>query len=188
MATKWTAAQTAAIETKNKTLLLSAAAGSGKTSTLTERIIRSITDKDSPADIENMLIVTFTRASATDLKSKIFNALSKALAADPTNKHLTKQLIKLGSAKISTIDSFYLNAVRSSFSSLGLSSAFRIADSAETDMLARGIMRDTVEYFFDTDMGFSSLSYFNRVFKKYKHYSPGEYRKIIRTREFDHGK
>ncbi len=157
MATKWTAAQTAAIETKNKTLLLSAAAGSGKTSTLTERIIRSITDKDSNSDISNMLIVTFTRASAMDLKSKIFNALSKALAEDPSNKRLTKQLIKLGSAKISTIDSFYLNAVKSNFSALGLSSAFRIADSSETDMLAKSVMSDTIEYFYDTEEDFSSL-------------------------------
>ena len=115
-----TNAQRAAVETKDKTLLLSAAAGSGKTSTLTKRIITSITSPVNPKDISKMLIVTFTRASANDLKEKIFSALSDALAADPTNKHLTGQLIKLGSAKISTIDSFYLNAVKQNFSALGL--------------------------------------------------------------------
>ncbi len=157
MPTKWTQAQQAAIEQKNKTLLLSAAAGSGKTSTLTERIIRSITDKQSPADISKMLIVTFTRASASDLKTKIFNALSSALASDPSNRHLTSQLIKLSSARISTIDSFYLSAVRENFSRLGLSSSFRIADESETLLMAKNTMIDTVNFFYDTDESFSAL-------------------------------
>lgn len=157
MATKWTAAQCAAIDTKNKTLLLSAAAGSGKTSTLTERIIRSITDKESPSDISDMLIVTFTRASATDLKTKIFTALTDALAKEPSNKHLTRQIIKLGSAHISTIDSFYLDAVKKNFASLGLSSSFRIADNAETDLLAKSVMSDVVDHFYDNVDNFPAL-------------------------------
>ena len=77
MEKKWTAAQLAAINKQNKTLLVSAAAGSGKTATLPERIIRSITDKDSPADISKMLIVTFTRASAGDLKNKILSCSNR---------------------------------------------------------------------------------------------------------------
>ncbi len=157
MATNWTPAQQEAINTKNKTLLLSAAAGSGKTSTLTERIIRSITDKDSPADIGNMLIVTFTRASAADLKTKIYNALTKALAEDPSNKHLTRQLIKLGSARISTIDAFYLAAVKENFATLGISSSFRIVDSTETDLLAKSVMGDVINSFYDNVEDFSSL-------------------------------
>ena len=157
MATTWTAAQSAAINTKNKTLLLSAAAGSGKTTTLTARIISAITDPDAPADISKMLIVTFTRASAADLKAKIFNAVSKALAENPQNKHLSKQLIKLVSAQISTIDSFYLNAVRQNFSALGISSSFRIADSSETNLLARSIIKDVIEDFHNDWENFSSL-------------------------------
>ena len=157
MATTWTAAQSAAINTKNKTLLLSAAAGSGKTTTLTARIISALTDPDSPADISKMLIVTYTRASAADLKSKIFNALSKALAENPQNKHLSKQLIKLVSAQISTIDSFYLNSVRQNFSALGISSSFRIADSSETKLLARDIIKDVIEDFHEKNDKFSSL-------------------------------
>ncbi len=157
MATKWTAAQEAAISQRNKTLLLSAAAGSGKTSTLTERIIRSITDEACPADISKMLIVTFTRASAADLKAKIFNAVSDALAQNPQNRHLASQLVKLGSAQISTIDSFYLNAVRQNFSALGLSSSFRIADESETVLMARSAMTDTVNKFYDTEEAFSFL-------------------------------
>lgn len=157
MATTWTAAQLAAINTKNKTLLLSAAAGSGKTTTLTQRIISTITDPDSPADISKMLIVTFTRASAADLKAKIFNAVSRELSQNPQNKHLSKQLIKLVSAQISTIDSFYLNAVRQNFSALDISSSFRIADSSETTLLARSIIKDVIEGFHEKDKHFSSL-------------------------------
>lgn len=157
MATQWTEAQKTAINTKNKTLLLSAAAGSGKTSTLTERIIRSITDPDSPADISKMLIVTFTRASATDLKTKIFNAVSNALAESPTDRHLTEQLIKLGSAKISTIDAFYLNAVKQNFSALGLSSSFRIADESETVLIARAAVSEIINKYYDTVEEFPAL-------------------------------
>ncbi len=152
-----TNAQIDAITTKNKTLLLSAAAGSGKTSTLTRRIINSITDKENPKDISKMLIVTFTRASANDLKTKIFNAISDALALDPTNKHLTGQLIKLGSAKISTIDAFYLSAVKQNFSSLSLSSSFRICDSSEANLIAKNVMTEVIDKFYDIDSDFSAL-------------------------------
>ncbi|MBO7310724.1 MAG: UvrD-helicase domain-containing protein [Clostridia bacterium] len=154
---KLTQAQLNAIETKNKTLLLSAAAGSGKTSTLTRRIINSITDKDAPKDISKMLIVTFTRASANDLKTKIFNAISDALASDPSNRHLTEQLIKLGSANISTIDSFYLNIVKQNFSELGLPSSFRICDNSEANLIAKNIMKEVIDLFYDTDSDFPSL-------------------------------
>ena len=157
MTTTWTPAQIAAINTKNKTLLLSAAAGSGKTTTLTQRIISAITDPNSPADISKMLIVTFTRASAADLKSKIFNAVSRELAQNPQNKHLSKQLIKLVCAQISTIDSFYLNAVRQNFSALDISSSFRIADNSETNLLARSIIKDVIESFHEKNENFSSL-------------------------------
>ncbi len=151
----WTPAQRTAIETRNKTLLLSAAAGSGKTTTLTERIIRSITEEG--ADISKMLIVTFTRASASDLKTKITSAINEALAKDPTNTHLSNQLIKLVSAKISTIDSFYLNSVKQNFASLGLSSSFRIADETETVLIAKDVAKDVVNYFYDNDADFPTL-------------------------------
>ena len=151
----WTTAQRTAIETRNKTLLLSAAAGSGKTTTLTERIIRSITEEG--ADISKMLIVTFTRASASDLKTKITSAINDALAKDPSNAHLSNQLIKLVSAKISTIDSFYLNSVKQNFASLGLSSSFRIADETETVLIAKEVVKEVVNYFYDNDDDFPTL-------------------------------
>ena len=151
MARIWTPAQRSAIESRGVDLLVSAAAGSGKTATLTERIIRALTDRDSPADISKMLIVTFTRASAADLRQKIFSALSDALAEDPADKHLAEQLVKLNNAKISTIDSFYLDLIRENFSTLGLPPNFRIADTAEIVLLSKELMNDTIEELYNKD-------------------------------------
>ena len=148
----FTKAQTAAIETKGKNLLVSAAAGSGKTATLTERIIRSLTDTENPSDISKMLVVTFTRAAAQDLRQKIFKALSLAIADDPKNKHLSSQLVKLENAKICTIDSFYYDLLRENSSSLGLPSNLRIADTAEAALLAKEIMDATISDFYNRDL------------------------------------
>ena len=154
MARNWTDAQRAAMDTRNKTLLVSAAAGSGKTATLTERIIRRITDKDSPADISKMLIVTFTRAAAAELRSRIFSALGDALAEDPTNNHLTSQLMKIGSARICTIDACYLDIIRANFSTLGISAGFRLADDSEYALIARRAMEESIEFMYESDPKF----------------------------------
>ncbi len=155
---KWTSAQTAAINTRGRTLLVSAAAGSGKTATLTERIIRSITDKDAPADVSKMLIVTFTRAAATELKERIFKALSDELAKNPADRHLNEQLIKLGSANICTIDSFYLNLIRQNFSALGISASGRVADTSELALLKSSAMDETIDILYDTDADFPAFA------------------------------
>ena len=157
MARNWTPAQTAAMNTRGKTLLVSAAAGSGKTATLTERIIRRITDKESPADIAQMLIVTFTRSAAAELRARIFAALSDALADDPTSKHLASQLMKIGSAKICTIDSFYLDVIRSNFSTLGLSAKFRLADESEYALMARRAMDESIDWMYATEKDFPTF-------------------------------
>ena len=157
MARNWTPAQTAAMNTRGKTLLVSAAAGSGKTATLTERIIRRITDKDSPADIAQMLIVTFTRSAAAELRARIFAALSDALADDPTSKHLASQLMKIGSAKICTIDSFYFDVIRSNFSTLGLSAKFRLADDSEYALMARKAMDESIDRMYATEKDFPTF-------------------------------
>lgn len=158
MSKTWTAAQLAAIRTKRKTILVSAAAGSGKTATLTERIIRSLTDPVAPADLSKMLIVTFTRSAADELKSRIFNALSEALAKDPANRHLTSQLIQVESAKICTIDAFYLELLRENFSVLGLSSSFRVADTAELEILKKSTMDETIDSFYEKDEEFPAFA------------------------------
>lgn len=157
MEREWTKHQLKAITEHNKTLLISAAAGSGKTATLTERIIRSLTDSDHPADISKMLIVTFTRAAAAELKTRIFSALSSALAKGPSNKHLTSQLMKIGSAKISTIDAFYLDVVKSNFSTLGLSANFRIIDEAEYDALAKKAMCESIDVIYSKSPDFPAF-------------------------------
>ena len=97
MARAWTKSQESAMNIDGKTLLVSAAAGSGKTSVLTERIIRGLIRKEDPISLSKLLVVTFTRAAAAELKSRIAKALSDALAEDPGNAHLSQQLLLLGS-------------------------------------------------------------------------------------------
>ena len=144
----WTTAQSAAMSTMGRTLLVSAAAGSGKTATLTERIIRRITDPNNPADLSRMLIVTFTRAAAAELRERISEALSKALAVNPGNRHLQRQYIGLGGAHISTIDAFCLEPVKTHFAEIGLPASFRIADDAELLPLSDRIMEELIEEFY----------------------------------------
>ncbi|MBQ8879343.1 MAG: UvrD-helicase domain-containing protein [Clostridia bacterium] len=137
---KWTPMQSAAINERRKTLLVSAAAGSGKTATLTERIIRSLTDTERPTNIESLLVVTFTTAAAAELKAKLTAALEKAVAKDPSNKHLSHQLYMLPSAKIRTIDSFCNDILRMGADRVGLSGGYRIADGAECELLAISVL------------------------------------------------
>ena len=148
MARNWTPAQSAAMSTLGRTLLISAAAGSGKTATLTERIIRRLTHPERPADLSRMLIVTFTRAAAAELKERISAALSEAIAKDPGNRHLQRQLIGLGGAHISTIDAFCREPVKASFAILGLPASTRIADEAELQPLCERIMGDLIDEYY----------------------------------------
>lgn len=148
MSREWTAAQKAAIETTGRTLLISAAAGAGKTATLTERIIRRLTDPEHPAELSRLLIVTFTRAAAAELKTRISEALTEAIARHPESSRLQRQLLNLGNAHICTIDSFCYDAVRSHFSETKLPASFRLADKAELDPLADKLMEQLIEEFF----------------------------------------
>ncbi len=166
MARTWTPEQEEAMRIRGKTLLVSAAAGSGKTSVLTERIIRSLLDKEQPADLSRMLIVTFTRAAAAELKGRIAEALGKALAENPENEHLSHQLFLLGSAQISTIDSFFQKAVKANFEKLDIPATFRIANESEILPLKRELLEALIEEFYKkytpTDSGDMPLS---RIYK-----------------------
>lgn len=153
----WTPDQTKAIETHGKTLLVSAAAGSGKTATLTERIIRSLTRETDPADLSRMLIVTFTRAAAADLKAKISRALADALAENPSSRHLASQITLLESARICTIDSFYYDILKNNFQKLSLPGNLRMIDEAELKILYRSVMEDVMEQFYQTDPAFEDF-------------------------------
>ena len=149
MGRSWTPSQEAAMSIGGKTLLVSAAAGSGKTSVLTERIIRNLTNTEHPADLSRMLIVTFTRAAAAELKGRIAKALTEAMARDPENAHLSRQLFLLGSAQISTIDAFFQKAVRANFEKLSLPASFRTADTSEILPIATEEMESLLEEYYD---------------------------------------
>ncbi len=137
---KWTENQQKAIDTRDRTLLVSAAAGSGKTATLTERIIRSLLDENDPVNIEQMLIVTYTRAAVGELTERIGKAIKSAMKADPSNARLERQLHMLPSARISTIDSFCADILRANAERVGISPSFRVPDQAEVRLLAEGIL------------------------------------------------
>ncbi len=158
MAREWTSAQLAAMNERDRTLLVSAAAGSGKTAVLTERIVRSLTDAEHPADISRMLVVTFTRAAAGELRQRIATALSSAIATNPANTHLSRQLMLLGGAAISTIDSFYADLVRRHFEEAGMPASFRMADENELLSLRRELMNAVVDRMYATTPDFSRIS------------------------------
>lgn len=145
----FTAAQQSAIDEQSKTLLVSAAAGSGKTTTLIERIIRSVTRKENPVMLDRLLVVTFTKATASELRLKISKAVSEAIANDGENETLAKQFALLQSAKISTIDSFCLDMVRQNYMTLGLPPSFRMADEGESTLLAHETMNELINECYD---------------------------------------
>ena len=132
--------QESAINTRDRTLLVSAAAGSGKTTTLTERIIRSLLDEENPESIQNMLIVTFTNASVFDLKEKISEALTEASLLHPENKRLEAELRALDLARIMTIDSFCAELVKTNAERLGITPLYRVSEGAETLILERSVI------------------------------------------------
>ncbi|MBQ8341549.1 MAG: helicase-exonuclease AddAB subunit AddA [Clostridia bacterium] len=141
---------------RGRTLLVSAAAGSGKTAVLTQRIIQILTEEGG--DISRFLIVTFTRAAAGELRTRISEALSAALAENPQNTHLSRQLMLLGGAHISTIDSFYLDLVRAHFQAADFPPAFRLADDAELEPLRREVMDETIDTMFEQEGDFACIS------------------------------
>ena len=155
--TPWTTAQENAIKDSGRTLLVSAAAGSGKTAVLTERIVRMIADEKS-GGITRMLIVTFTKAAAAEMKHRIEKKLAERLEKDLGNQHLARQLMLLGSASISTIDSFYYDIVRQNFEQAGLPASFRIVDTAELVALRTDLMNETVDEMYREEPLFAQLA------------------------------
>ena len=145
MAFQPTPAQLAAIRERGRTLLVCAAAGSGKTATLTERIIASITDPDDPVDVSELLVVTFTNAAAAELRERIADAVTAALERDPLNRHLARQQALLPTAAICTIDAFCSSFLRSHAGMLGLSTGFRIPEDSERHLLMQEIMENLLE-------------------------------------------
>ena len=145
----WTQNQQSAIDTRDRTLLVSAAAGSGKTATLTERIIRSLLDEENPVGIEDMLIVTYTRAAVGELKERIGKAVKKAIKEKPGDAGLERQLHMLPSAKICTIDAFCADILRANAERVGVSPGFRVPDAAEAQLLGENILDGLMSAIFE---------------------------------------
>ncbi len=150
MAVSWTTEQEQAINLSERNLLVSAAAGSGKTAVLVERIIRKITEGEHPIDIDRMLIVTFTNAAAAQMRERIGEAIEKKLDTDPENIHLRRQSTLIHHAKITTIDSFCLSVVRDYFNRLDLSPDFKVADPGELKLLRADVMDRLMEDMYES--------------------------------------
>jgi ATP-dependent helicase/nuclease subunit A len=146
---KWTDEQLEAISESGANLLVSAAAGAGKTAVLVERIIRKITDESNPVDIDRLLVVTFTNAAASEMRERIGNALSSALHRNPGSKRLQKQMMLLNRANITTIHSFCLSVIRNNFHIIDLDPGFRIADQTETSIMKLEALDELFEEEFD---------------------------------------
>ena len=149
--TKWTNEQLSAIKTRNCNLLVAAAAGSGKTAVLVERIIKIITDEENPVDIDKLLVVTFTNAAAAEMRERIANAISKALDENPDSKNLQNQLTLLNRANITTMHSFCLDVIRNNFHKIDLDPSFRIGDQTETILIKSDVIEELFEDRYDND-------------------------------------
>ena len=143
--TKWTPAQRAAIDDRGGALLVSAAAGSGKTAVLTERAVQLITDPEHPVDADRLLIVTFTNAAAAELRARIGQALLRRSQAEPANGALRRQRMLLQRAPICTIDAFCLDLLHKHFQALDIPPDFSPADPGSVEMLRSAALSDTLE-------------------------------------------
>lgn len=158
MGVNWTAEQQAAIANRGGTLLVSAAAGSGKTAVLVERVLRRVTDPDNPCDIDSFLIVTFTKAAASEMRGKIADALAARAAQNPRDARLRRQLMLVHRANITTVHAFCMRLLREHFHELGLPPEFRMADESEQDAMQADVLEDVLEaQYARDDAGFSAL-------------------------------
>lgn len=146
----WTNEQQAAIDSREQTLLLSAAAGSGKTAVLVERIIRRLLDKEYPIDITELLVVTFTKAAAAEMRDRIGTALMKALS-ETKDPRVERQLALLPSAQISTLHAFCQHVIRKYFYTIDLDPAFSIAGEEELNLLRRQVLEDVFLSYYEDD-------------------------------------
>lgn len=151
METKWTDEQLLAIETRGKNLLVAAAAGSGKTAVLVERIIKIITDDNNPVDIDKLLVVTFTNAAASEMRERIGDAISKKLEEMPDSKMLQRQLALLNKSNITTIHSFCLDIIKNNFHLIDLDPGFRIGDETECTIIKQDVLIELFEDKYDKE-------------------------------------
>ena len=141
----WTDDQWKAIMASGQDILVAAAAGSGKTAVLVERMIKKVLSKEAPINVDELLVVTFTNASAAEMRHRISEALEKAINEDPASNHLRKQLSLLNRASISTIHSFCLEVIRKYYYMIDVDPGFRIADETEGQLLRDEVLDELFE-------------------------------------------
>lgn len=149
MAINWTREQKAVIESRNRNLLVSAAAGSGKTAVLVERIIRMITEGNEPLKIDELLVMTFTKAAADEMRERVLKAVDEKLMENPDNPHLQMQAAMIPYAQITTIDSFCLGLIREHYNKLDIDPAFRVGDEGELILLKADVMKEMLEDYYE---------------------------------------
>lgn len=149
MAICWTEEQKAVIESRNRNLLVSAAAGSGKTAVLVERIIGMITEGEHPLRIDQLLVMTFTKAAADEMRERVLKAIDEKLMEEPDSAHLQMQAAMIPYAQITTIDSFCLGLIRDHYNKLDIDPAFRVGDEGEIILLKADVMKEMLESFYE---------------------------------------
>ena len=145
MGVTWTEDQKKVIELRNRNILVSAAAGSGKTAVLVERIMEMVCDETNPVDVDRLLVVTFTKAAAAEMKERVGAAIRKRLEAQPNNGYLQRQETLVSHAQITTIDSFCSYILRNHFGEIDLDPAFRVADEGELKLLKKDLLKELLE-------------------------------------------
>ena len=151
MSVKWTEEQQKVIDTHGVNVLVSAAAGSGKTAVLVARILEMVTSPVHPVDIDRLLVVTFTNAAAAEMRQRIRDALEVRAEQEADNEHLQRQLVLIHNAKITTIHSFCLQVLRSHFHLIGLDPGFRVADEAEMQLLRQDVLKEVLDEAYETE-------------------------------------
>ncbi|MDD6208287.1 MAG: UvrD-helicase domain-containing protein, partial [Clostridiales bacterium] len=141
----WTEDQQSVIDLRNRDILVSAAAGSGKTAVLVERIIKKVTDSSHPVDIDQILVVTFTKAAAAEMKQRISEAIDAGLEENPDSQQLKRQASLIHAAQITTIDSFCLSIVRNYFHTIELEPGYRVADENECKIWMSNVLDALLE-------------------------------------------
>ena len=158
MGVTWTEEQQKVISLRDRNILVSAAAGSGKTAVLVQRILSKIMDPERPVDIDRLLIMTFTRAAAGEMKERISAAIDQALYDNPDNEHLQRQASLIHNAQITTIDGFCAYIIRNYFHMIDLDPGYRTAEEGELKLLREDVMKDVLEAAYDRkDEKFLSL-------------------------------
>mgnify|MGYP004454345379 CR=1 FL=1 len=158
MGVQWTEEQRQVIELGGRNILVSAAAGSGKTAVLVERIITMLTRKENPVDVDRLLIVTFTEAAAAEMKERIRQAIEDQAEKCPEDENLNRQATLIHSAQITTIHSFCLSVIREHFHTIDLDPAFRIGEEGELKLLRGEVMQEMLEqYYGEADPEFLNL-------------------------------